>query len=158
MTISWSPQALPSVSEDQVFSTTVEFFNTVPDPSDEFPNQTKQEPVNVLSAKLSLDDSSVKISFEGNKLTIAGSHLAFPNKFFNYIPFEQPKLQVKTSFGKLPEKLDTLFSYEPPSNLTETVTYTVVTSAGTIILLQGISTSWDLGNAQLKTGMSRSAY
>ena len=141
-----------------MFSTTVEFFNTVPDPSDEFPNQTKQEPVNVLSAKLSLDDSSVKISFEGNKLTIAGSHLAFPNKFFNYIPFEQPKLQVKTSFGKLPEKLDTLFSYEPPSNLTETVTYTVVTSAGTIILLQGISTSWDLGNAQLKTGMSRSAY
>jgi hypothetical protein len=138
---------LPSVYESQKFSYNVGYTAGL--------GLLTADP-RVVSVESSLDDPGITVSFNTSTVTIAGEYTrAFPNKRFTYIPVDNTKLSITTSYGEIPESIYTLTGYQPVGRESITVTYTVASNLGSATINQEVLNSWDQGKAQMLNALAK---
>jgi hypothetical protein len=145
----------PDVPEFQEFSQSVSYMDEVAgDP--ETGSGGSSSPATVISVTSSLPDNTIIINFQNNIVTVSGKYSnAFPEKKFSYIPTENKQALITVSFDLVPSSIYTLITFTPASTNSREITYTVVTSAGTATITQNVTTSWDVGKAQMYDVLAR---
>ena len=103
-----------------------------------------------------INQGADQVNFQNNIVTVSGKYSnAFPEKKFSYIPTENKQALITVSFDLVPSSIYTLITFTPASTNSREITYTVVTSAGTATITQNVTTSWDVGKAQMYDVLAR---
>jgi hypothetical protein len=144
----------PDVPEFQEFSQSVSYMDEVA--GDPETGGGSSSPATVISVTSSLPDDTIIINFQNNTVTISGKYSnAFPEKKFSYIPTENKQALITVSFDQVPSSIYTLIKFAPAITNSKEITYTVVTSAGNATITQNVTTSWDVGKAQMYDVLAR---
>jgi hypothetical protein len=137
-----------AVDEGQSFSQSVTYNNV-----------EEGIPIIIQSVQSSIEDSSIQIEINGNTVIVTGPYNnVFPGKTFEYVPLGEPGKFLTVSFDEIPEKIDTLTTYNPVSTTSINVIYTVSTDAGIATINQTVNNTWDSGKAQMLNALSRGQY
>lgn len=159
MSLTPASTTFPTVREflDQ-FSQSVSYVDEVASGDPEGGSSTT--PATINSVTSSLSDAGVTIHYAGNTVTISGHYTeAFKNKTWEYVPYQHPEQKISGAFYQdIPEKIDSLISFNPEKTVQTTVTYTVNTDAGSATITQTVRNDWDAGKAQLFAVKARGAY
>lgn len=165
MPIKSTPSSLSSVNEGISFTDVLlieEDVETVP-PTLEDPEPLQPTPGIITSCVVTSSHSDPGISITVGSLpsaqvsvTISGSFTnIFDQKFWQYKNTIDSSVTTTTSTSSIPEVFFALTRYSPDPRRTITVSYTITTNLGNIVLTKDVLNDWNAGLAAFQSMLDR---
>lgn len=165
MSIKSTPSSLPATNEGVSFTNVLLIEEDVAfvEPTPEFPDPVQPEPGLITYCDIVPSHQDSDVSFAVSALpasqvtvTIAGKYnTVFDQKFWQYKNTIDASVTTVTSTSSIPEIFFALTRYNPDQRRTITVSYTITTNLGSVVVTKDILNDWDSGKAIFQQILSR---